>query len=139
MNFQNIQPLVLKSGNKTNDQTNDSGPNAKLKSLYNEVKAKWIIQYGTTKFSPHHMNYILVEEWDALKVSAGRIVRYSFSKTKLLPLIHPNLTTNNQTCAESIQVSSGSKTDEIKDISQPTVEPIEVKVTRNDDNMVVLR
>ena len=39
MKCQNIQPFVIKTGDSTNDQTNDNATNYKLKSLYNEVKA----------------------------------------------------------------------------------------------------
>ena len=60
MERQNIQPFILKSGDSVNDQRNNNGPNAKLKSLYNEVKSAWMLKYGTTKMSPHYMNYILV-------------------------------------------------------------------------------
>ena len=61
MKCKNIQPFVVKSGKSINDQPNDNGPNAKLNSLYNVVKSAWILKYGTNKFSPHHMNSVLVE------------------------------------------------------------------------------
>ena len=105
----NIQPFVLKSGNSINNQTKYNDPIVKLKSLYNVVKSVWMLKYGTKTFSPHHMNSVLVESWDAFKMSAGNIIRDSFAKTKLPPLRPNNLTTNTQACAASIQVSSGSK------------------------------
>ena len=52
------------------------------------------------------MNSILVEVWDASKVSIGNIIRYSFVKTNLPPLSTTNLTTNTQACAVPMQVSS---------------------------------
>ena len=79
-----------------------------MKSFYNVAKSAWMLKYVTTKFSPHHMNSILVEAWDAFKMSAGKITREIFAKTKL-PLSPTNLTTNTQACAASIQVSSGDK------------------------------
>ena len=57
----------------------------------------------------------------------------------LPPLIFPNLTTNTQACYSSIQVSSGSKAEEINNIYGQKVVPIFLQVTRNDDPMVVLR
>ena len=94
MMYKNIQPFVLKSGNSINDQPNDNVPNAKLKSLYNMSKSAWMLKYGTTKFSPHHMKSVLFEAWYAFKMSAGNIIRDSFAKPKV-PLIRPpNLTTN---------------------------------------------
>ena len=44
-----IPSFVLKYGDSINNQPNDNGPNAKLKSLYNVVKSAWILKYGTTK------------------------------------------------------------------------------------------
>ena len=40
-----------------------------------------MLKYGTTKFSPYHMIYVLVKSWDNFNMSAGNIIRDSFSKT----------------------------------------------------------
>ena len=53
MDHQNIRPFILKAGNSVNYQTNDNGPNSKLKSLYNEMKSTWMLKYGTKTFLPH--------------------------------------------------------------------------------------
>ena len=58
-----IYPFILKAGDSTNDQPNSNGPNLKLKRYYSIEKVKWQRQHGTTKFSPAHMNYALVEMW----------------------------------------------------------------------------
>ena len=50
MECQNTQPFVLKAGNSTNDRPNDNEPNAKLKSIYNEVKYVWMLKYGMEYF-----------------------------------------------------------------------------------------
>ena len=84
------------------------------------------------------MKSILVEAWDAFKVSTDNNIRYKFAKTMLLPLSPPKLTTNFQECDASIQVSSGAKAEEINNISQQKFETIKLKVTRNDYTMVVL-
>ena len=47
---QKIQHFVLKYGDFVNDQPNDNGPNAKLKSLYNVANSVWMLKYGMTKF-----------------------------------------------------------------------------------------
>ena len=109
MMCKNIQSFVIKSDDSIKDHPNDNGPNAKLESIYNVAKSECMMKYGTKTFSPHHMNFVLVEAWDAFKMSAGNIIRDSFAKTNLPPLSPPNLTTNNQACAASIQVSSGAK------------------------------
>ena len=85
MKSQNIQPFVLKSVDSNNDQINDNVPNTKLKSLFNEAKAVWVLKYGTKEFFSHHMNSILVETWDAFKVSYGNSTREIFVKTNLPP------------------------------------------------------
>ena len=94
MQRKNIQPFILKVGYYINDQPNDNGPNSKLKSLYNFFKANLMLDYGITRFQTHHMNYVLVEKWEAFTVSACNIIRDSFTKTHLLPLSPPNMITN---------------------------------------------
>ena len=71
------------------------------------MKDVCILKYGTTKFLPRHMNSILVESWDAFKVSAGNITSDKFVKIKLLPLKPPKLTTNTQLWAAAVQLSYG--------------------------------
>ena len=81
----NIQNLPLYSGDSFNDQPNDNGPNAKLKSCYSVANSALILKYGTAKFHPHHMNYVLVEAYYSFKISAGKIIRDRCAKTKLPP------------------------------------------------------
>ena len=102
------------------------------------AKIKWLLKYGMKFFSPCHMNSVLVEAWDAFNMSACNIIKESFEKTMLLPLSPPDLTTNNQACADYIQVSSEAKAEEVNNISCQTIAPIKLKVTRTDDPMVVL-
>ena len=83
-----------------------------------------MLEYGTAKILPRHMNSVLVESRDAFKVSTGKIVRDSFMKTKLLPLSPLGLTTNTQACAASVQISSVPNTTEINGIAHHTVAPI---------------
>ena len=84
----------------------------------------WMLKYGTARMLPHHINYILVKAWDAFKVSSGKFLRDRFVKTKLRSLATTDLTTNTQACAASVQVTSGSKYEEINEISCRTVAPI---------------
>ena len=44
MMCKNIQSFVLKSSNSINDQPNNNGPNAKMKSLYNAAKRVWMLK-----------------------------------------------------------------------------------------------
>ena len=109
MMCKNIQPFVIKSSDSINDQTNNNGLNAKLKSLYKVINSTWMLKYGMKNISPPHINSFLVEAWDIFKTSYGNIIRESLEKKKLLHIIPPKLTTNTQACAASIQISYGAK------------------------------
>ena len=54
----------------------------------------WMLKYGTTKMLPNHMTSILVEAWDAFKVSSIKVIRNIYIKRKLPPLSHIDLTKN---------------------------------------------
>ena len=94
-----------------------------------------MLKYGTTRFQSHQMNSVLVEAWDTFKVSSGNIIVYSFTKTHLLPLSPPNMITNTQAMVASFQTSSKG----INWIAEDTVAPIQLQVTRTNDNMVIIR
>ena len=129
MQSKNIQPFILKAGDSINDHTNDNGPNSTLKALYNIYKAKWMLNYGTTSFQPHHMTSVLVEAWDAFKVSYGNIIVESFTNNHLPPLSPPNMITNTQAMVASVQTSSKG----INWIAEDTVAPIQLEVTSTND------
>ena len=57
MKCKNIQLFSLKSCDSINNQPNNNVSNSKLKYLYNIVKAVWMMNYGSKKFSPRHMNF----------------------------------------------------------------------------------
>ena len=116
----NFQPFILKAGDSINDQPNDNTPNSTLKSPYNITKAEWMLKYGIIRFQPHHMSYVLVEAWDAFKVSYGNIIVDRFAKTHLPPLSPHNMITNTQAMVASVQTSSKG----INQIAEDTVAPI---------------
>ena len=66
----------------------DNGSNAKLKSLCNVAKSAWMLKYRMEKFSPHHINSILVEAWDDFNISSGNIIMDSFKKYIYIPPPH---------------------------------------------------
>ena len=109
--------------------------NSTLKSLYNITKAEWMLKYGTKRIQPHHMSSVLVEAWDALKVSYGNIIIDSFAKTHLLLLSPPNMITNTQVMVASVQTYSKG----INQISEDTVAPIQLQVTSTNDPVVIIR
>ena len=89
---------ILEPFDSGNNQPNKNSTTEKPKSVYNHTKAYWMMKYGTTTFTPHHMNLILVEAWRALKVYSGNIIRYIFVKTELLPISLTIFATNTQAC-----------------------------------------
>ena len=135
MQSKNIQPFILKVGDSINNQPNDNGPNSKLKALYNILKAKWMLKYGTTRFQHHHMNSVLVKAWEAFKVSSDNIIVDIFAKTHLLPLSPPNMIKNTQACVAFVQTSSKG----INQISEDTLAPMQLQLTRTNDLMVIIR
>ena len=68
-------------------------------------------------------------------VSSGNIIRDRFSKNHLLPLSPPNIITNTQACVASIHTSSKG----INHITEDTLAPIKLQVTRTNDPMVIVR
>ena len=98
-----------------------------------------MLKNGTTKFSLHYMNYVLVEARDAFNMSTSNIIRDRFVKINLQPLNPTYFIKNTLACAASIEVSSGAKAEEINNVSFHAAEPTDVQLTRTDDTIVVLR
>ena len=71
------------AGNSTLDQPNDNGPNAALKGCYNEVKDEWDEKFGTMKYTPPHLNFVLVEAWRRFSHKAAPIVVRAFKKLNI--------------------------------------------------------
>ena len=74
LQYHHIYPFILKAGNSTNYQSNDNGPNMKLNRYYVIEKVKWQIQHGTTKFTPAHMNSILVDMWHSFQQQSASVI-----------------------------------------------------------------
>ena len=74
----NCHPFFLKAGDSANDQSNDNGPNASFKACYNDVKDKWDERFGTTQYTPAHMNKVLVKAWNEFTLKAAPIVVKAF-------------------------------------------------------------
>ena len=130
----NIQSFILKVGDSIYYHPNNNGPNSKLKALYNILKAKWMLKYGTLRFQPHHMKYVLVETWKPFTVSYGNIIRDRYTKPHLLPPSTPNMITNTQECVASVQTYSNR----INQIVEDTLSPIRLQATSTNEPMVIL-
>ena len=139
MKGRNIQPFALKEGDWINNQPSDNVPKAKLKYLYNVAKYTWMLKYGTEKFFTSRHELCLDGIMGYLQGISWKHHQINICENKYTPLIPPDLTINTQACAASIQVFSGSKAEEINEISHHTVATIEIQLTRTDDPMVVLQ
>ena len=101
-----IHYFFLKTGGSVHDQTNNNGPKLKLNNLYCNARMNWMINYGTPKFNPAHMNSVLVETWKALKLSSATINQRYFKKTHLIPRYPPAKYKNHQACLAANQISN---------------------------------
>ena len=95
--------------------------------------------HETLEFTPAHINYILVETWEAFKLSSKTITQKYFNKTHLLLLSSQNIDTKNQSCLASTQQSNREKEDDIGSIAKASIEPIEMEGVNTTDPMVILR
>ena len=91
------------------------------------------------KFTPAHMNSVLVEMWHLCQQQSALVIIDAFRKTKLLPLAPPDHDTNTQACLAASQTPSGKKADEIEDIARASMAPVVIDVIRTTDPMVILR
>ena len=123
----NIQSFILKVGDYVHDQTNGNGPNTKLNNLYGDARMNLMRHHGTLKFTPAHMNSILVETWEAFKLSSAKITQKAFKENPPPPLSPLYTGTNHQACLASTQQSNREKVDDIRRIAKASVTPIEME------------
>ena len=94
-----------------------------------------MLEYGTMRFKPHHMNSVLFDTGEAFPVSSGNIIRDIFAKFHLPSLSPPNMIKDTQTCVDSIQISSKSINQVVEDIRAP----IRLLTKSTNDPMVIIR
>ena len=85
------------------DQPNDNVLKMKLKNFYGNEIIKWMIHHGTLKFTPPHMNSVLVETWEDFKPSSATITQKYFKKTNFPPLYPTYIATNHKACIAGTQ------------------------------------
>ena len=85
------------------------------------------------------MNYVLVDTWEAFKLSYATITYSNFKKTNLFPLYPLYIDTNHQACLAGTQQSNKEKSDEIGQIAKAGIAPIEMERVITTDPMVILR
>ena len=135
-----IQPFVLKAGDSENDQPQDNGSNAKLKSCYNNRKSEWSRKFLSTAYSPAHMNTVLVLAWQDFVTEAAGIIKRSFDKTKLCPVQPPSADTKflGNACLSSMQCGTGKKSKELEIMLNHTYKIAKFTTKRTRDEYVVI-
>ena len=108
-----IHSFTLKVGDSVNDQPNNNGPNLNLNILYGNVIMKWMRKHGTLKFTPAHMNSVLFEKWESLKISYATITQEYFKKKHISPPYLYDKVKNHQACLAATQKYKGRKLGEI--------------------------
>ena len=89
MKVKHIHSCLLKVGDSENDQANNNGPNIYFKYFYNGANAIWDEKFGTTNFTPSHMNQVVAHAWKIFTLKSAPIIVNSFDKTNLHPLQPP--------------------------------------------------
>ena len=76
------------------------------------------------KFSPDHINDVLVETWEYLKLSSSTITQEYFKKTHIIPLSLQDKELYHQAGLTATQMSNGQKLYEIELMEKSRVSPI---------------
>ena len=77
----NIQSFILKSGDYVHDQPNNNGPNMELNNFYGNARMNCMIHHRKLKFTLPHINSVLIETWEAFKLSSATITHKAVKKT----------------------------------------------------------
>ena len=87
MKDNHVYVWFLPSNGSIFDQPCDNGPNSSYKACYDAYKENWRNQFGNAKFTPFHMNGVLVAAWNDYTTSnklASTIIR-AFQRCGLFP------------------------------------------------------
>ena len=135
-----IQPFVLKAGDSENDQPQDNGSNAKLKSCYNQRKHEWSRKHLSTPYSPAQMNTVLVKTWQDFLLDSAGIIRRSFVKTHWCPVEPPSADQKlvGNACLSSLQCGTGKKSQELEIIKREAYAPAAFTSKRTTDEHVII-
>ena len=85
--FHYIFVFFLPSNGSVNDQPNDNGPNAVIKSLYGKYYGIWRQRNGGKKFSPMDCNWVLTQAMNEFERDTGNVgvVRRAFALCGIFP------------------------------------------------------
>ena len=80
--------------------------------------------YVTLKFTQPHINYVLVETWEAFKLSSTTISQKYFEKTNLPTIYPPDICTNHQYLLAGTPISNIERENEIGNTENASIAPI---------------
>jgi hypothetical protein len=78
--------FFLKAGDSENDQPNDNGPNALVKSIYGQKSQAWRVTNPVAELDVPRMNSLLRETWSEFKAKGGQSITHAFEVTGIHPL-----------------------------------------------------
>lgn len=135
-----IQSFFLKSGDSEKDQPNDNGPNACVKSCYNDAKADWDEKFATTNYTVPHMNGVLTDMWNRYVIRSAPVIKRSFAVTKIHPLQPPSADNEQASHAftASLQCAGGKKAMELEHIGREALAPIKLNISLTVEPTVIL-
>ena len=80
--------------------------------------------YVTLKFTQPHINYVLVETWEAFKLSSTTISQRYFEKTNLPTIYPPDICTNHQYLLAGTPIYNIERENEIGNTENASIAPI---------------
>ena len=92
----NIQYFILNAGDYVHYHPNNNGQNMKLDNLYGNLSINCMRHHVSLRFSPPHMNSVLVRTQESLKLPSAKITQKYFKKTHLFPLYPHEICTSHQ-------------------------------------------
>ena len=135
-----IKSFFLKSGDSEKDQPNDNGPNACVKSCYNDAKSDWDEKFATTSYTVPHMNGVLTDMWNRYVIRSAPVIKKAFAVTKIHPLRPP--TADNEQASHaftaSLQCASGKKAMELEHIGRQALAPINLSISLTVEPTVIM-
>ena len=107
-----IHYFLLREGVYANDHQNNNSPNVNLNNVYGNGRMQLTNKHRTLKFMPAHMNCVLVEICEDLKLLSSKITQGDFNKTHLVLHSLTDKGTNQQDLLAATQTTNSWKDDE---------------------------
>jgi hypothetical protein len=140
LEVKHIQSFFLKSGDSEKDQPNDNGPNACVKSCYNDAKSDWDEKFATTNYTVPHMNGVLADMWNRFVLRSAPVIKKAFAVTKIHPLKPPSADNEQASHAftASLQCAGGKKAMELEHIGRQALAPIHLNISLTVEPTVIM-